>query len=245
MITLIYPIKNRVDLFSGTITSIRRYAMDIADKFEIIVLDSGSTDSVKSFCMALKNDMDLTYVTYNYPNCNKRHGPTYAINLGAKLSKYDSIVLTSPEIRHDTDVIKQLIPLVGRNLTSSVLDLKPDGSPSIRLVSPSFRSKDPGMYFIGMYSKADFWSIGGIDEKFMQGEAFEDTDFGVRFLRVGLKHEYHDEIRGAHQYHPRVKRGEKMWGINKRIYETNNMNKVTLVNEGITAGDPKYITSKS
>jgi len=244
MISLIYPIKNRLNLFTVTIASILKYAINLRDKFEIIVIDSGSQDAIEPFCEVLRHFLDISYVEYAYPGLPGRHNPAYALNLGARLAKYKSIVFSSPEILHQTDVIQQLLPLVGKNVTCHVDNLNEDGSFHMELVSPKFRAHDPGMYFIGMFNKDDFWKIDGIDEQFMRGETWEDSDLGERFLRAGLKHEFHNEIVGKHQFHQRVHRSDKSWSVNKAHYENNRRNSVIHVNDGVVPGDPKYIVKK-
>lgn len=244
MISFVCPIKNRVDLFEVTINSILDYALDVKDKFEIIVLDSGSTDSIKSFIKETRKKIDISYAEYAYPNIIPRHNPAYAHNLGVQLAKYDSVVLTSPEIAHKTEVIKQLIPLVGKNLTCSIIDLNENGSFWRVLVSDKFRGDDPGLYFIGMYNKKDFLSIGGIDEKFMEGESFEDTDFGKRWKLAKLPFEFHNEIIGRHLWHPRVSRDDFTYKVNESHDTWNRRNKVIKVNEEIMPGDPQYITER-
>lgn len=241
MISILYPIRNRLDLFRNTIDSIKKYAHEIKDEYEIIVLDSAGDSNLRTFCRVTCQELPIRYVHYDYPNLPERHNPAYAFNLGFRLAKYDSIVLTSPEISHRTPVVKQLMKLVGKNVICRVIDLKPDHTTNITLVSTTYRANSPGLYFIGMYTKNFYKKLGGIDEQFMKGESCEDVDFGNRFLRANLTFEIHDEIVGLHQWHPRVKRNDKTFGVNYAIMKNNDKNKVIVANQDRIIGNPQYI----
>ena len=246
MISLLYPIKDRLHLFKNTIESIKSYAMDITNKFEIIVLDCDSSDNIEKYVTDLKNVFDIIYVKYKYKEKTGFISPIYAINLGFTLSKFDSVVVTSPEIIHVTPVIKQLLDLVGENVLCKVteLDTKDSQRKKIRLLMGSehkTRCKEPGMYFIGMYNKLDWWYIGGIDERTMGGVGYEDRDFGNRFNRAGLRFVIKDEIEGFHQEHSRIYQHSSWLDHNRKILEQNDKNNVIKVNKDIVPGDMKYV----
>jgi len=246
MISILYPIKDRLYLFKNTIESIKKYAMDITDKFEIIVLDCDSSDDIEKYVISLKEIFNIKYVNYKYKNKSQFISPIYAINLGFRIAKYDSVIVTSPEIIHVTPVIKQLLKLVGQNILCKVTELstRDPKRKKIRLLmgtQESFRCKEPGMYFIGMYNKKDWWAIGGIDEKTMDGIGYEDRDFGNRFNRAHLIFKVIDEIEGFHQEHYRGYQDVNLLNHNRSILEYNDSNKVIKVNTNIIAGDPKYI----
>lgn len=244
MISVIYPIRGRFELLRNTIESIEAYAKGIKDKFEIIIVDSLGEEQLIRYCERKKKEWDLTYVHYQYPNTKGRHSPAYAFNLGVRLSKYNSVVLTSPEIMHETEVIEQLLDYVGSNVICKVRDVKQNGKFGIALVSSTFRADNPGMYFIGMYNKEDYETIGGIDEQFMEGESFEDTDFGVRFKAAGFDHIVCDQIVGHHQFHRRVTRRDNTYKTNRAIHFKNRDQKLIVANKGIDAGSIDHIKKR-
>jgi predicted glycosyltransferase involved in capsule biosynthesis len=69
------------------------------------------------------------------------------------------------------------------------------------LVHKGFRDMTPAMYFLAMFNKRDIEAINGWDEAFMQGYAYEDDDFGQRWVRAGLPFQLREDIQGVHQYH--------------------------------------------
>lgn len=241
MISLLYPIKDRLHLFQNTINSILSYYNGIKDKFEIILLSNIFEDDLKNYVLELKNHLDISYVIYNYPNhyC-KMINPAYAFNLGCNLSKYNSIILSSPEIKHKTPVIKQLLELTGQNILCKVEELDDNGKLIQLLMGENEpdRKNNPGMYFIGMFNKKDYMSIGGLDEKYMMGLGYEDKDFGLRFT---YKFTTTDSIVGIHQQHPRYYFYQNLYLRNAKILEHRRYNLIPIVNTDIKMGNTSYI----
>jgi hypothetical protein len=116
--------------------------------------------------------------------------PSKAFNLGVKNAKYDTIIITSPEVIPLTPVLDQFSELKGKNVLAQVFDEAEDGGRIEHMGSPAlvhagFRSESPAMYFLAMFNKADIEKINGWDEDFMAGYAWEDNDFGDRWVRAG------------------------------------------------------------
>jgi GT2 family glycosyltransferase len=89
------------------------------------------------------------------------------------------------------------------------------------------------MYFLAMFRKEDIEKINGWDEEFMKGYAYEDNDFGERWIRAGIPFEIRDEIKALHQYHPR---GETIRGgmaVNMQQFHDNTDNGVTYCDKGL------------
>lgn len=230
MLSFIYIIGDRLNLFRNTINSIRSYTEDIRDDFEILTLAHENNKEMEEYIISLKDEFDIKYVLHDFPDPNKRSNPAYAYNLGCNLSKYDSIVISSPEVRHKTEVIKQLMKLVGQNIIAKSVELNKDGS--FRRINMGStvptRRDDPGMYFLAMYNKDDFISIGGIDEAFMSQPGWEDRDFGRRFKAKGIPFKVLDEIVTEHQYHPRA--ANQKFIENNKLMKKNQRENIIVVN---------------
>jgi hypothetical protein len=145
-----------------------------------------------------------------------------ALNLGVKNAKYDQVIITSPEVIPLTPVLDQFASLLGRNVIAQVFDQEADGTTGMSLVNRNFRGDTPAMYFLAMFNKKDIYKINGWDENFMNGYAYEDNDFGDRWMRAGLPFELHEEIQALHQYHPRGETISGGLGINHNLYQENN-----------------------
>lgn len=244
MISLLYPIRGRLELFKNTINSIVAYSGTIYDLFEVLVLSSAYDEKIANFVTQTKENIDIKYIHYSHPECYNKpvHNPAFAFNLGSNLSKFESIVLTSPEIKHKTPAIKQLLQLVGKNVLCRVEEIDSNGEIIQVLMGTEVptRHDDPGMYFLGMFNKKDYQSIGGIDEDFMRGLGWEDRDFGRRF-----KSQYTstttDEIVGIHQPHPRYYMYKNLYDINVTLMQKKRAENLIISNISIKMGDTSKV----
>lgn len=158
--------------------------------------------------------------------------PSKAFNIGVREAKYDNIIITSPEVKPVTDVLQQLSGFEGKNIVCNVDDEDADGKLT-PLVNKMFRADTPGMYFLAMFNKKDLKKINGWDEDFMKGYAYEDNDFGERFVRAGLKFQVVDEIKAIHQFHPRSETIKGGITINLELYNKNTAEGVTRCKNGL------------
>jgi GT2 family glycosyltransferase len=89
------------------------------------------------------------------------------------------------------------------------------------------------MYFLAMFNKSDIEKINCWDEEFMKGYAYEDNDFGARWVRAGIPFEIVEEIKGFHQYHPRSETIHGGMVINQQHFYDNTDNNITYCKNGI------------
>ena len=135
MISLIYPInsgkdnirtRGRLSLFKNTIESIKKYSNNIKDKFEILVLDEYSTDNVLEYVVSQKDYFNISYIKFRTPYSN--FCESYILNLGINITKYNSVIITCPEVLHVSPVISQFLDFIGENIIAKVIEINADGS---------------------------------------------------------------------------------------------------------------------
>lgn len=158
--------------------------------------------------------------------------PSKALNVGVRNAKYEHVIVTSPEVKPTTEVLEQLDKVLGKNVVCEVSDQDVNGNLTL-LVSETYRTSDPSMYFLAMFNKSDIEKINGWDEEFMKGYAYEDNDFGARWVRAGLPFEFRPEIKAMHQYHPRGETITNGLAINEKTFQANNANGVTYCKNGL------------
>lgn len=158
--------------------------------------------------------------------------PSKALNIGVRAARYDNVIITSPEVKPTTAVLKQLSECLDKNIVCQVHDQDIDGNLKV-LVCTGYRDKNPGMYFLAMFKKKDIEAINGWDEEFMKGYAYEDNDFGERWVRAGLPFEMRDDIQGVHQYHPRGETIANGMATNLLHFHANNDAGVTFCKNGL------------
>lgn len=175
-----------------------------------------------------------------YPDCKvilyehkgKDFNPSRALNIGVLYAKNDNIIITSPEVIPKTNVLKQLKEEIGNNIICQVFDTNDQGKITISLVNSKFRSGTPCMYFLALFNKKDIETINGWDENFMTGYAWEDDDFGRRFVRAGLQFKVRDDIQAIHQFHPRKDMGSG-WNNNKALLDKNDAEQIIKPKNGL------------
>lgn len=196
MFSIISPMdSNRLPQFANT----KRAYDEMPEKKEFVI-PTREYAKVKEYLKNndLMKNVRLIPYTFSEPGFN----PSKALNIGVRAAKYNSIIITSPEVKPEYGLLGKLKPLIGKNIVCEVSDQDIDGNLTI-LVNSEFRGQDPSMYFLAMFNKSDIEKINGWDENFMGGYAYEDNDFGARWLRAKLPFEIRDDIKAMHQYHPR------------------------------------------
>ena len=76
------------------------------------------------------------------------------------------------------------------------------------------------LYFMALMRKEFFWAIGGIDEEFRYGTAYEDTEFCSRLVKHKANILFLLESLALHQYHydNSINQEPEKWNRNRDIY---------------------------
>lgn len=216
---------NRLEQFKKT----KRTYDKFRQKKEFII-PTRSYKAVKDYLQAFDLMKGVKLINYAH---EEGFNPSKALNLAVNKSKYEQIIITSPEVIPLSPVLDQLEEVLGQNIVCQVFDEYEDGDRSFSLVNNHFRSENPGMYFLAMFNKSDIERINGWDEDFMKGYAYEDNDFGERWVRAGLPFVIREDIQALHQYHPRSETIPNGLEINRLKFEDNNAKGVIQCANGL------------
>lgn len=196
MFSIIAPMDtNRLEQFKVT----KQIYDSFPEKKEFII-PTRSHDRIRDYLEDNGLTKDVTLIPYKH---KAGFNPSLPLNIGVKRAKYSNLIITSPEVKPKTRVLEQLSAKLDKNVVCQVYDADSEGKLT-SLVNTTYRSDTPAMYFLAMFKKADIEAINGWDEDFMLGYAYEDNDFGDRWVRAGLPFEVRDEIQAIHQYHERL-----------------------------------------
>lgn len=175
-------------------------------------------------------------ISYSYDSFYRGQvNPSLAFNLGVAAASYDNIIITSPEVTPISNVFNQIKMLDRENCICKTYDQNEDGSRGMVLVSSTYRQTTPAMYYFAVYKKEDILLLNGWDESFMGGLAYEDTDFGNRFVSAGLSFELRDNIEVLHQYHRMACVNGPGWAENKAVCDANYTGGIVGVERGISS----------
>lgn len=225
MFSIVAPLDpNRLEQFKNT----KRAYDDMHQKKEFII-PTRNAEKVSDYLQkhGLAKDVRLfPYEVRRGFNCSK------ALNIGVRNAKYKNIIITSPEVKPTTNVLEQFSECLDKNVICQVADQGEEGNLTV-LVSKGYRSDTPAMYFLAMFQKKDIETINGWDEDFMAGYAYEDNDFGERWVRAGLPFEVRDDIQATHQYHPRSETISGGLSTNQQHFHNNTDAGVTYCTNGL------------
>jgi len=226
MFSIVVPIDpNRLRQFEYT-----KREYDKMPQEKELILVTRNEYNIKKYLKRYQLEKDVRVIPYKFLdgfNCSM------ALNIGVRESKYDNIIITSPEVKPAPDVLDKLEQSIGTNIICQVADELEGGDIGQILVYHGFRDESPAMYFLAMFKKNDIARINGWDEEFMKGYAYEDNDFGARWVRAGIPFEIREDIKAVHQYHPRYETKPGGAGINYQHFGDNNQNVVIRCENGL------------
>lgn len=225
MFSIIMPIDdNRMEQFKVT----KRIYDGFPQKKEF-VMPTRSLDGVRRYMKTHGLMSNVRLIPYSI---DTPFNPSKALNIGVRESRYDLLIVTGPEVKPTTPVLEQLSALLDRSVMCQTFDEDESGNLS-SMVNLNHKNWSPQPYFLAMFQKAGVEAINGWDEDFMLGHAYEDDDFGARWVRAGLPFEIHEEIQAIHQYHPRSENQPGGAARNEQLFNSNNANGVIRPRRGL------------
>ena len=225
MFSIVAPMDpNRLEQFKVT-----KEVYDAMPQVTEFIIPPRNIYEIKKYLVANDLMKDVKLVSYEFKD---GFNPSKAFNIGVRNAKYDNIIITSPEVKPSTEVLEQLSTELDKNIVCGVSDQDEEGNLTV-LVSSTFRGDNPAMYFLAMFRKEDLYTINGWDEEFMRGYAYEDNDFGERWVRAGLPFEVREDIQAVHQWHPRTETISGGLTTNLTTFQENTTKGVTRCTNGL------------
>jgi glycosyltransferase involved in cell wall biosynthesis len=107
-ISIITPVYNEDSAIKDFTVNIIAYLKTIADQFEIILIESGSTDMSGIICDQLSDQFDFVHVIHE----GRRNGFGAALKLGYKNAQCDLIWLVTVDMPFPLEAIETAIPML-------------------------------------------------------------------------------------------------------------------------------------
>lgn len=231
---------NRKHLLYQTLrTIIQNTAPELKELFEVIIVDDGSDgDHILNSEELLKFNLNLQLVSIKksekqwVSNCV----PT---NIAFEHSQGEIIILQNPECLHAGYIIKCVLNELKENQywafgcytaneeqttkLQQLIDVSPKALvKALHPMNPqwychTYYRAAPYHFLATMYRK-HFEEMGGFDERYAQGVAYEDDEFLLRLRRKGLDIAIIDNPFCIHQCHPNVNQNQP----NGKLYTQRN-----------------------
>ncbi|MDD3852192.1 MAG: glycosyltransferase [Syntrophomonadaceae bacterium] len=205
--------------------------------FEVIVLNDGLPDDTENLCRQFKRTLNLKYVftgQRNKPEEMKYRVPGFALNIGARISKGDVLIISCAEMFHLNDTIRFLtIPVrIKPKLLATPVGMDDQDGSFLNYVNQykgnfnqaAFNNDYPklntSLPFLMAINRREFFDIGGYDEDFT-GLAFDDNDLVDRLIQNKCELCL-TQAQTIHLYHPRYDTGKDQiddYIYNKNLYQ--------------------------
>ncbi|MGM9999530.1 MAG: glycosyltransferase family 2 protein [Candidatus Bruticola sp.] len=175
---------NRKNVLQVVLESLKDQTLP-ADRFEVVLVDDGSTDGTKEMAEGLELPYKLTVLRHE-----KNAGLSTARNTGLRACRGRVILIIDDDVIADPDLLRQHV------LTHASFD-KIVCNGWVNHVSEAKRPETP-KFTMADFSMSFFWTsnvsvkrryllaIGGFDEDFKE-YGWEDQEVGLRLMALGLK----------------------------------------------------------
>lgn len=186
-LTIFFPAFNEAANIEATISDAIRYAPQVSDKFEVIVIDDGSTDDTAAIVNAISKK-NPTIRLISHPH-NKGYGA--AVKTGLKNSRYDWIFFTDSDRQFHFDELPHFVSLrqkaeiiVGRRLKRR--------DPILRIILAQILLKYWNFFLFGLWMKDVDCAYKLIPAKYVRKmnlvteSAITITEMMVKLKQLGL-----------------------------------------------------------
>ncbi len=222
LISVIIATYNRCEVLRETLARLRHQTL-APDRFEVIVVDDGSTDATADLVNTLRSECDYPLRYYVHEN----RGPGFTENVGLRAARHDLVLLIADDIWASPALLAEHVashaqyPAANFGVLGGVTQ-----SPALPATT-LHRHWDPFQYdrFVDQTEvdsinflacnvsvKREFILANGLFRE-RRGAAHEDIELGYRLRQNGLRLIY-NQAAAAHHYH-----AETLAGICQRAYE--------------------------
>ena len=253
-ISIVTAYYNRRQLFINTLKSIEK--SKYKDLVEIIVVDDNSNEQNRIEDLPELFNLDIKVIRIEEKDKTWMN-PCVPFNIGFKQASNEIVILQNPECLHIGDVIdftfnniKENVYLnfacysINGELTDKVSNYNFDNYDNINNLLQPMVNRPVGidgetawynhsiyrphkLHFCSAIMKSDLDDLGGFDERFANGIAYDDNEFLLRIQRKGMEVKVIDSPFVIHQFHGITQYGQKQEYVNKNYM----LYKHVLVNE--------------
>ena len=230
-ISVIMPYFHRPEQLKNTLDSYWHFYHKEAEDIEIILIDDGSpTEEARKILLR----SGFPHASYVRLDREKRGNPTVPFNMGVEMAKSPLLLLTNPENMHLGNVIDDAVENAKPNTyrcyacrtvrQAKFSDVMRDPmtftlfAETPRGFYQHSRHSNRMIYFCALLTKETFLKVGGIDEQYSDGYAWEDSDFVLRMREANINFEAVDSPEVAHQEHARFPDSDG-WARNHKIFK--------------------------
>ena len=251
---MIVPYYKRAPYLHNTLLSFRHFYKDRNDYEVVIVEDIKNRNNPEEHEQLDKvinsfPDINIMWLVNGH---KKIRNPCIHFNAGVKKCNGEYLLITNPECLHEVDILSGLdeihkqdrmyvvcgcknmdtnldYPESYQDVTFNAPTIKKDRKDRAILWYQHSKSRNRMLHFCTSISKKEYMNIGGFDEAYAGGVAYDDDDFikTVQYNKLNIV--CRDDLVVVHQHHPDVFRPDTpaLININKILF-TNKWKELPL-----------------
>jgi glycosyltransferase involved in cell wall biosynthesis len=188
LVSVVIPTRNRSRMLEGLLYSLAEQLLD-ASRFEVIVVDDGSTDDTPELLEHVAADVPYELRAVRHSG----EGPAAARNRGWRQAAAPLIAFTDDDCVATPSWLSELVDGAREGKDAVVqgrTELAPGDASKVGPFSRVLQITEPGPYYATcniLYSRPLLEALGGFDESFRTGE---DTDLGWRAQAAGADYRF-------------------------------------------------------
>lgn len=228
--SFLIPYHDRLAQFQATLVSFRRWYGDRAGNCElIVVVDEKSQEQVEELLSIMISGTNPFQCLVDPARRVGGFNPAPHYNQAAGIAKGEYFILTSPEILHDTNILAGLDEEFEQDPMAYVVcgcqNMDKSGGQDLRMPWYQHSVHRPANYhFCTALSRRAWAEVGGFDEAYSEGVAYDDDDFLMAVNAAGLNIRVRDDLVTHHQWHDKPYKGmprrRELVQRNKALYES-------------------------
>jgi len=246
--SIVFPYIKRAGWLHNTLLSYYHHYKN-RDDYEVIIVEDVKNredgkehhklkEILKFFTKNADKYIDIKLVESNFIN---NHNPAPLFNLGVSKASGEYICITNPEVFHKENILAGFDKIFD-NQPNSYIVCGCENIHKFKLFSDSFDSfkyehhswyqhtkfRNARYHFCSCLSKENYLKMGGFDERFSKGYAYDDDAFRDDVEKSGIGFILRDDLLTLHQAHESTVKSlnvDKLLKRNKCLYLLKKQNK--------------------
>ena len=147
--------------------------------------------------------------------------PCHKYNLGFTRSDGEFIILSSPEVMHESDILAGFDELLAEDKDSYIVcACKAVDKGEFSMWYQHSIARNMLFHFCSVLSRENYDKVGGFDERYCAGIGFDDEDLVARLISKGIKIVPRDDLVTVHIEHSReyIDNHRELVEVNRNLF---------------------------
>lgn len=198
--SFLIPYHDRLPQFERTVDGFAQLYAKRSDYELVVILDKKSSHQLADLLNLLWESKIPHRIS---PAFATTMNPAPHFNQAASAARGDFFLLTSPEVYHVVDILSDADHLFEQNsnayLVCACESMTAEGRHHMWYQHSQLRNKR--YHFCSILSRESWGKVGGFDEEYAAGIAYDDDDFLARVEKAQLEIVLRDDLLTRHQHH--------------------------------------------